>query len=472
MASQAGAALFFILRKNKIMKPICFHSRRIILPVFCLLCGFLLLASCSHDNRPSETMVNGIHVPALLSREKTGDFTAEYKTLQETYNKAVRALKEDIHNTKAFLNLATTFVVEGRITGNGSYYSNAAVKMLDRVLDEEDVSQDDRFEALSLKSTVLLNMHQFREALDVAGQGLAINPFNAGIYGALVDANVELGHYDEAVKYCDKMLSIRPDLRSYSRASYLRQIYGDNQGAIAAMKMAVDAGVPGAEQTEWARVNLGDLYLNIGQADSASLTYRTALVYRPEYPYAQMGMAKVYRAQQHYDTAISYAKAAIKNLGESSFVSFLADLYELKGDAAKAQQVRKDVIDLLVAAEQKQMKDAAIPHNGNRELALAYLNVKDYNKAWTYARKDYDLRPDNIDANELMGWIAYLKGDVAAAKRYADKTQVTHSRNANLLYKNALIYARAGESLRADTTQQLAIRISPYIDQRLLHTAM
>lgn len=52
-------------------------------------------------------------------------------------------------------------------------------------------------------------------------------------------------------------MSIRPDLRSYSRISYLREIYGDLDGAIEAMKLAVTAGYPGYEQTAWARLTLG-----------------------------------------------------------------------------------------------------------------------------------------------------------------------------------------------------------------------
>ena len=400
--------------------------------ILCIACCCLFaITSCKNTSDGPEKVVNGVHIPELLARKKANDTTGEYKAIHETYDKAIGLLQKDKNDAKAYLNLATAFILEGRITGNSSYYSNAAVKMLNTVLNAEEASQDQRFQALSLKSAVLLNMHQFKDALAVANEGVAINGFNAGIYGALIDANVELGHYDEAVKDCDKMLSIRPDLRSYSRASYLRQIHGDNRGAIDAMKMAVEAGVPGLEQTEWARVNLGDLYLNIGNLDSAGFMYSSSLMYRPDYPFANMGLAKVYRARKSYDSAIVYNKAAIKTLGESAFVSFLADLYELKGDKEQAMKVRKDVVDLLEEGEQKQAKDATIPHNGNRELAIAYMNVNDYNKALAYAKKDYDMRPDNIDANELMAWISYLKGDVANAKMYAEKTAVTHTHNAN-----------------------------------------
>lgn len=206
------------------------------------------------------------------------------------------------------------------VSSNAGYYSNAAGIVLDRVINSDTANKDLLFQAYSLKSAVLLNMHQFKDALDVAQKGVALSNYNSGIYGALVDANVELGNYDMAVADCDKMLGIRPDLRSYSRASYLRQIYGDNRGAIDAMKMAVDAGVPGAESTEWARITLGDLYLNIGNPDSANFQYRSSLVYRPNYPYAMIGMAKVSKAKKNYDEAIAHTKDAINLMSEAAFV--------------------------------------------------------------------------------------------------------------------------------------------------------
>ncbi len=43
----------------------------------------------------------------------------------------------------------------------------------------------------------------------------------------------------------NRMVSIRPDIRSYSRISYLREIHGDIPGAIEAMELAVEAGAPG-----------------------------------------------------------------------------------------------------------------------------------------------------------------------------------------------------------------------------------
>ena len=82
------------------------------------------------------------------------------------------------------------------------------------------------------------------------------------------------------------MISIRPDIRSYSRIAYLREIHGDIPGAIEAMKMAVDAGAPGDENTEWCRVQLGKLYEKTGKIKEAEMHYAIALNNRQNYPYA------------------------------------------------------------------------------------------------------------------------------------------------------------------------------------------
>ena len=344
--------------------------------ILLLFLGVSTFSSCSSTaGKDTQKINNELSVPSLLARKKQVGNPAEEAMIKQTYDKAITALKANPDDLKQFITLASVFITEGRVTGNSGYYSNAAIEVLDRVANEQASNKDLQFEALTLKSAVLLNMHQFKDALGVAQQGEALNNVSSGIYGSLVDANVEMGNYDEAVKDCDKMLSLRPDLRSYSRASYLRQIYGDNKGAIVAMKMAVEAGGPGDENTEWARVTLGDLYLNIGMADSASFAYRTALMYRPGYAYAQIGLAKVEKSLKNYDSAITLTKQAINTMSQPGFVLMLADLYELKSDKTKAAEIRGDVVKLLEEGE-KEQANSAIKHNASRELAMALYGHK------------------------------------------------------------------------------------------------
>jgi len=437
--------------------------------IYTLLLAFITIFATTTSITSCHTTENKDSIPALLERKKVLGPENEKILIKTDYDKAIKGLKDNPEDLKQYITLASVFITEGRITGNANYYSNAAVKMLNKIIESNTANKDLMFQAYSLKSAVELNMHQFKDALATAQQGVQISQYNSGIWGALVDANVELGNYTEAVKDCDQMLGLRPDLRSYSRASYLRQIYGQNSGAIAAMKMAVDAGVPGAESTEWARVNLGDLYLYTGNIDSADIEYRTSLVYRPGYAYAIMGQSKIERAKKNYDSAIVYAKQAITILSEAAFVSYLGDLYELKGDAQKAKDTRDDVIDLMEQGKKEEASDALVKHNVSREMAMAYMNAGKLDKALEYATTDLNMRPDNIDANNLIAWIYFLKHDYANAKIHADKMLMTNTKNATTLYEAGVIYAAAGDATKGDQLKQQATTISPYIDQRVIN---
>ena len=436
------------------------------------IAGTTLLPSCSKSNGENAKVAGKAGIPALLDRTSDLGPDNEREQLLTAYDNAVLALQNNPEDWRQYITIATVFITENRITGNGSYYNNAAMDMLDKVINAHPQDHDLEFQAYSLKSAVLLSMHQFQAAYDIATKGVQMNNKNAGIFGALVDANVELGHYDMAVKMCDSMMHIKPDIRSYSRVSYLRQINGDNQGAIDAMMMAVEAGAPGAENTSWALYQLGDLYLGIGNLDFAEKSYLSAQKERPNYAYAEIGLAKVEKAKNNYTSAITHTENAIRILSESAFVSQLGDLYELNGDDKKAAEIRSDVVDLLEKAEKEQNKeDVSVKHNGSREMATSYMKKGELDKALQYATIDYNMRPDNIDANELMAWILFLKGDYANAKMHADKMLATHVQNANTLYKAGLIYTKTGDAATGKKYMDDAMKISPYIDPVLMNEA-
>lgn len=441
-----------------------FFARPALLLIFA---AALCTAACHNETSGSFTKVAGIEVPNLLPRDTVKASAAEQSSISSDFEKAISTLRANSDNPKPLLDLATTYLLESRISGNKQYYNNAALQMLNHVLDGETATQDQRFQALSLKAGALLNLNQFRAALQTAHEGLAISQFNAGLWGCVADAQVELGHYDSALKACDKMIHLRPDLRSYARVSYLREIYGDYAGAIGAMRMAVQSGVAGLEATEWARVELGNLYFKTGKLDSAQLLYKKALGYLPGYAPADVGLAQACAAQNRIDSAIHLAMEAVKSVPEPDNVAVLADLYERKGDAAKAAQARADVIRMVAENGRADDRRGAQQFNNSRELALAYEAAKDYKKAIGYAHADYARRPDNIDACELMAWLSFKTGDLNAARSYAEKALATGSRNAVLRYKCGIIFSAAGDKGRGTALQQQALSTMPYLDPLL-----
>ena len=196
--------------------------------------------------------------------------------------------------------------------------------------------------------------------------------------------------------------------------------------------------------------------------------YKTSLMYRPNYPFALIGLARASKAQKNYDTAIAYTKQAINVLSEAAFVSLLGDLYELKGDATKAKGIHNDVVNLLEEGQKEESKDAFVKHNVSRELANAYLNAGNLDKALKYAQTDLGMRPENIDANELIAWIYYLKGDYANAKAHADKMLATKTQSADKLYKAGAIYASAGDMGKGTQLMHDALAVNQQIDQKVL----
>ncbi|HEY4831332.1 MAG TPA: tetratricopeptide repeat protein, partial [Waddliaceae bacterium] len=276
-----------------------------------------------------------------------------------------------------------------------------------------------------------------------------------------------MGNYDSAVANSDKMVSVRPDLRSYSRISYLREIYGDYTGAIEAMKMALAAGAPGDEGTEWTRIQLGHLYENTGDLISAKMHYTIALNERPGYAYALAGLARIALSSKDYVTAISYYEKADAAVTDYSVKEELVEAYKLSGQKEKAAAVSAAVIESMSKDAQSGQNDENIGHYADRELAYAYLKINNYDKALEHALLEYNRRPDNIDVNETVAWAYYCKGEYAKALPYLKVALKTNSKNPTLLCHAGLIYEKVGERALAKNQLQSALQSNPNIAEEL-----
>lgn len=400
---------------------------------------------------------------ALMDRKGEASKSEEWKSVQQRYKGLSAAIKADPQDTKSCLKLAALFIEEARVTGNNMYYDKAAMRYVNTVLKYEP----ENFYALVFKSLIFLSQHHFAEGLATAKEAKQINPSNAYVYGLMVDGNVEMGNYDSAVVNADKMNSIRPDLTSYSRVSYLREIYGDYPGAITAMKMAVETGGAGDEHTEWTRTQLANLFEKTGDLKKADSLYRFSLSLRPDYPYALAGLARIALANSDYNKAIAYYQKADSIVNDNTLKQDLADAYRLTGQNKIADDMTNKVIAELTKDSKSGDKDASIGHYADRELAYAYLKVHNTDKALEHAMLEYNRRPDNIDVNETVAWVYYNKGDYAKALPYIKAALKTHSKNPVLLARAGLIFYKSGDKELAKATLQQATATNAYIDNSL-----
>ena len=353
--------------------------------------------------------------------------------------------------------MANAYIMEARISGNIAYYDKAAMKTVDHLL----AGDPNNYEGLMLRSLLQLSQHHFADGLTTATTAVNINPNNAFVYGLLVDANVEMGNYDSALDAADKMVSIRPDLRSYSRIAYLREIYGDYPGAVSAMKLAVESGVPAEESTEWCRIQLGRLYENMGDVDRAAFQYNLSLAARPGYAYALAGLARIASFEKKYDSAVYYYEQAANLTSDLGIKENLAIAYKNAGEPEKANALNVSVIDEMNKNAKMSMDDPTIGHYSDKELAYAYLQNNDYDKALEHALAEYNRRPKNIDVNETMAWVYYKRNEMTKALTYLDAALITHSMNPILLCTAGLIYAKTGNMAKGKVMLNLGLKHNP-----------
>jgi len=411
-------------------------KRTFTLHTFCFI--FLAVASpafmwgCKQNEEKLQQYLseqNPMDIPDLLPRRGELAKAAEWKKTQEKVTELKQKIASKPEDTKLRLQAATIFIAEQRITGEHHFYYTAIEKILNGVLSLDPKN----FEALVYKASLRMSQHQFADAKKLAEEAKNINADNAFVYGILVDANVELGNYDEAIQVSDKMQVLKPSLESYSRASYLREIYGDNEGAIEAMKLAVKAGLEGSEPQSWSRNILGELYFNSGKITEAEAAYAENLATRPSYAPSIAGLAKVAAKKQDYQRAITLLDSAYAIMPQNSFKEQQADVYELMGDTAKATAAYKQVQELLIV-------DANTPqHSVALELAQSFIKTKQWDSAHKYAMQEYALRPKNIDVNKELAWIAFNKKDVLQSKNYLQVALSTGSKNPELLQRAAAI---------------------------------
>jgi tetratricopeptide (TPR) repeat protein len=376
--------------------------------------------SNANDNT-TETTSNS-DIPGLFERTGKLATAVEWEKTKQKVAELKAKIEQNPSDVKSRLQIATIYITEARITGEHPYYYPAIDKILDGALKIEP----DNYDANILKASVKLSQHKFPEAKELAEKAKSINPNNAYAYGLLVDANVELGDYEQAVANSDKMQALKPSLESYSRASYLREIYGDYKGAIEAMKLAVQAGLPGSEPQCWSRNTLADLFFKTGDLKNAEDAYRTNLVLRPSYAFSYAGLAKIEQQRKNYDGALALLDSAAAVLPEYSFHEQMADIYALKGDNDKAQKKYEEVLGML-------REDEESGHLVSLELAQVYVKMNKLEEAKKYVMMEYKVRPANIDVNKELALIALKEKDMAKFQEYVKAAQRTGSKDPEIL---------------------------------------
>lgn len=355
---------------------------------------------------------------------------------------------------KAANNLGDAYLQKARETGDPTWYAKA-----EAVLQQSLKTKPDNFNAMTSFGSLSLSRHQFHDALVWGEKARTFNPTQARIYGVIGDAQIELGQYPEAVATFQKMVDLRPDLSSYSRVSYARELYGDLDGAIEMMQKAIVASGPYPENTSYLRVQLSNVYFTKGDLAAAEQTASRALSELPGYAPALAGLAKVDAARGNLLVAIGRYQQAVDRMPLPEFVIALGDAQEAAGKTVEANRS----FDLARAQERLY---AANGVDVDVELALFDADHKvDLPGDISRARAALERRP-SIKASDALAWTLAQSGDDRAAQPIIQQALRLGTQDPLLLFHAGMIAYHLGDTVTARTSLERVMTLNPQFSVR------
>ncbi len=370
--------------------------------------------------------------------------------LDETIRALQERLKANPDDFQAYPQLASAYLQKVREVSDPTYYTKT-----EALLRKAISLQPNNVEVMSLTGSLCLARHQFRDALAWGERAKALAPSSPYVYGVLTDAHIELGEYEQAVSSLQQMVNLRPDLSSYSRISYLRELHGDVEGAVEAMNMAINAGKAGTEARAWCIVQLGHLHFNSGVLDLAEAEYQRARIELPNYVHALAGRARIHAVRTSYPEAISLYTQVVDTMPIPEYVIALGEVYQVSGERVKADQQYA-----LVRAMSAIYQDNGV----DTDLEMARFDADHHQnlpEALHRARQAFEARP-SIYAVDVLAWTLYQAGEYKEAYEVVRQALRLGTKDALLHFHAGMIGKQLGKQKEARDYLEQALAINPY----------
>jgi len=336
--------------------------------------------------------------------------------------------------------LATALARRARETSDVSFYAQAE----DALKKSFDLARGN-LDGEKILVWLLLGRHEFAAALDAAKTLNKRVPDDVLIYGFLTDANAELGNYKEAERAAQWMLDLRPgNTPGVTRAAYLRELFGDVDGAFELMDMAYQSTPPTeTEDRAWILTQMAHLRMISGKTDEAEKLLQQALVLFPGYHYALGNLAKVRIQQKRYDQAVELLQQRYKAASHAENLYDLAEGLELAGH-------RDEAVKAFAEFETKSLLESERADNSNRELIFYYADHAHLPaKALDVARQEYGRRHD-VYTLDAYAWSLHLNGRDAEARQQIEVALAVGVHDTRMLRHAGEIALKLGDRAAAE----------------------
>lgn len=302
-------------------------------------------------------------------------------------------------------------------------------------------------------ATLALTRHDFRAGLRYAERARRLGPELARPYSVLVDAQIELGRYEQAGRSLQRMIDLQPSLASYARVSYFRELHGDLAGATQAMRLAVSAGAGVPENVAYVQTLLGDLEVLRGRTAAARAAYTSALTGVAGYVPALAGRARLDAATGRLMPAIRGFEDIVRRRPLPEYVIALGELQRVAGRPAAARETFA-----LVDAERRLL--AADGVNSDVEIALFEADHGDRRRAVELARRAWRAAP-SVRSADAVGWALTRSGDSRRGLAWARRALKLGSHDPLVLTRAGLSAQAAGRDREARRYLRRALQANP-----------
>jgi tetratricopeptide (TPR) repeat protein len=353
---------------------------------------------------------------------------------------ARRLIEKNPKNFEAYNALALALSRRAREISDVTYYTQAE----DALKKSFEISPNN-FDGERTAVWLLLGKHEFPAALEKAKELNKKLPDDIMLYGFLTDANVELGNYAEAEKAAQWMLDLRPgNLPGMTRAAYLRELFGDIDGALELMNMAYQSTPPNeAEDRAWILSQIGHLQLSSGKISDADATLQQALAFFPGYHYALQNLAKVRIEQKRYADAVNLLQQRYDAAKHAENLYDLAEALKLAGRADDAQKAFAEF-------EIKSLAESVRKDNSSRELIFYYADhAHQPAKAMEIAKQEFASRHDAFTL-DAYAWALHVNGNNAEARKQIEAALAVGIRDAKMLRHAGEIALATGDQSAAE----------------------
>jgi tetratricopeptide (TPR) repeat protein len=378
--------------------------------------------------------------------------SAEPTPAEQKIAAAQRAISVDPSRYRPYAELALAFARRARETSDPAWYQQAHTALARSV-----ALAPGNLEAERARIWVLLGEHEFAQALERAQALNRSVPDDLMGYAFLVDANVELGNYEAAENAAQWLLDLRPgNVPGLTRAAYLRELFGDPEGALELMRSALQRTPPGeVEDRAWILTQIAHLHLLVGRVEAAESAVAQALELFPDYHYALGNLARVRAAQGRLEESTDLLKRRYE------LAPHPENLFEL-GEALLRAGKPEEASRTFQAFEPAARAEMQRADNSNRELALYYAeHAAQPEQALQIAQREVQRRRD-VHTLEVYAWTLYRSGRYAEAQAQIAGALEVGVREAGMLYRAAVIASAANDRGSAAARAQESLALAPH----------